>query len=98
MSEFTNRRGVSIVESASLELEWLFRPQDVSDQGIDAHVEKAPNEVGTGRLLALQIKSGPTYFRRSTADGWVFEFNAKKAKLWLGHALPVLVVLVDVRE
>ena len=95
MSEFTNRRGVNLVESESLKLEWFFREQEKSDQGIDAHVEKAPGEVGTGRLLALQIKSGPSYFK-ATEDGWVFRFDAKKAALWLGHALPVLVVLVDV--
>ncbi|GLI02931.1 DUF4365 domain-containing protein [Phytohabitans aurantiacus] len=96
MSEFTNRRGVNLVESASLQLGWFFRPQETSDQGIDAHVEKALGEVGTGRLLAIQIKSGRSYFSEPTDDGWLFRFDAKKAKLWLGHALPVLVVLVDV--
>ncbi|MGX1612373.1 DUF4365 domain-containing protein [Micromonospora chalcea] len=96
MSEFTNRRGVNLVESASLQLDWFFRPQETSDQGIDAHVEKALGEVGTGRLLAIQIKSGRSYFTEPTDDGWVFRFDAKKTKLWLGHALPVLVVLVDV--
>ncbi len=95
MSEFTNRRGVNLVESESLKLEWFFREQATSDQGIDAHVEKAPIEVGTGRLLAIQIKTGESYFDEPTEDGWVFRFGAKKAKLWLGHALPVLVVLVD---
>ncbi|MEU5934543.1 DUF4365 domain-containing protein [Micromonospora sp. NPDC047187] len=96
MSEFTNRRGVNLVESTSLQLGWFFRPQETSDQGIDAHVEKAIGDVGTGRLLAIQIKSGRSYFKEPTDDGWVFRFDAKKAKLWLGHALPVLVVLVDV--
>lgn len=86
---------------------WFFRPQDVSDQGIDAHVEevrfieedgKPRLEVGTGRLIALQIKGGGSYFKKKSANGWWFSFTAKKAQLWLGHALPVIVVLVDLKK
>src|SRR4051794_18394478 len=98
MSEFKNRRGVNIVEDAALNLEWFFRGQETSDQGIDAHIEKAPNEVGTGRLLAVQIKSGSSYFREPVDDGWIFRFDSKKAHLWLNHALPVIVTLVDIKE
>ena len=95
MSEFRNRRGVNIVEDVALRLEWFFPEQPISDQGIDAHLEKAPNEIGTGRLIAVQIKSGSSYFSETVEEGWVFRFNPKKAKLWLNHALPVIVVLVD---
>lgn len=98
MTEFTNRRGVNVVEAQALRMQWFFRGQETSDQGIDAHVEKAPDGVGTGRLLAIQIKSGESYFSEPVSEGWAFRFNAKKAQLWLGHALPVLVVLVDVED
>lgn len=98
MSEFTNRGGVNLVERAALRLGWFFREQSISDQGIDAHVEKALGEVGTGRLIAIQIKAGRSYFSEPSEDGWVFRFDAKKANLWLNHALPVIVVLVDVDE
>ncbi|MBM2620494.1 DUF4365 domain-containing protein [Actinoplanes sp. LDG1-06] len=89
---------MNIVEGASLSIGWFFREQEVSDQGIDAHVEKAMGEVGTGRLLAIQIKSGPSYFSEPVEGGWTFRFDAKKAKLWLNHALPVIVVLVDTEQ
>ncbi|TDK23504.1 DUF4365 domain-containing protein [Arthrobacter crusticola] len=107
MSEFTNRKAVNAVEKLALQIGWFFRPQDISDQGIDAHVEevrlseeegKPTVEVGTGRLIAIQIKGGPSYFRKPSANGWWFPFSAKKAKLWLGHALPVVVVLVDLKN
>ncbi|GIG03049.1 DUF4365 domain-containing protein [Catellatospora citrea] len=98
MSENVNRLGVAIVSIACHRLEWFFREQATSDQGIDAHIEEAPAEVGTGRLLALQIKSGSSQFKEATENGWVFRFDAKKAALWLGHALPVLIVLVDVEN
>jgi hypothetical protein len=49
MSEFMNRRGVNLVSTECLRLEWFFREQHESDQGVDAIVEKAPDEAGTGR-------------------------------------------------
>ena len=107
MSEFKNRLAVTATEKYALQMGWFFRPQDVSDQGIDAHVEKVEfierpdkptEEVGTGRLIALQIKGGPSYFGKPSPNGWWFPFSAKKAKLWLGHALPVMVILVDLDE
>jgi hypothetical protein len=33
-------------------LNGFLREQPISDQGIDAHIEKAPSEVGTGCLIA----------------------------------------------
>ncbi|WP_280456013.1 DUF4365 domain-containing protein [Nocardia brasiliensis] len=107
MSEKTNRQAVNAVENAVLQIDWFFRPQDVSDQGIDAIIEKfewqpgtdgKPYELGTGRLLAVQIKGGPTHFDEPSPDGWWFRFDEKKRKLWFGHALPVIVVLVDLQH
>jgi tetratricopeptide (TPR) repeat protein len=103
VTERTSRLAVKAVEEASLRADWFFREQPITDQGIDAHIEKfelvkgkrGDHEVGTGRLIALQIKGGQSYFSRPSANGWWFSFKARKAKLWLGHALPVLVVLVD---
>src|ERR1035437_6897994 len=88
MTERTSRLAVKAVEEASLHADWFFRGELVNGKkGID--------EVGTGRLIALQIKGGPSYFSRPSPNGWGFPFKARKAQLWLGHALPVLVVLVD---
>jgi hypothetical protein len=103
VTERTGRLAVNAVEDASLRADWFFREQAISDQGIDAHIEKFElvecpsgyDEVGTGRLIALQIKGGPSYFKRPSPNGWWFPFKARKAKLWLGHALPVVVVLVN---
>lgn len=104
MSEITNQLGVALAKQQTLQLGWFFRSQEESDQGIDAHVEKVEiietpgkpdNEIGTGRLIAVQIKTGPSYFKKPSPNGWWFPFDAKKHKLWLDHALPVVVVLVD---
>ncbi len=91
-----DRDGVHLVgRIVSRDLGWLFRPQDVADQGIDAQVEVAVAGQATGRLIALQIKTGATYFRRAKGGGWTFYYSERERNLWNGHALPVMVVLVN---
>ena len=91
----TDREGVALVERiVSRDLGWIFREQRVVDQGVDGQVEVAVAGRGTGRLIAVQIKSGGSYFRR-VKGGWAFYYSDRERELWLGHALPVMVVLVD---
>lgn len=98
-TELTNRRSVALTETVVLDdLEWLFRSQETSDFGIDAHVEITKDEQATGELIALQIKGGPSAFKSPTEDGWYFPVTAKHADYWLNHSLPVLLVLADLNS
>ncbi|QKV80647.1 DUF4365 domain-containing protein [Amycolatopsis sp. Hca4] len=91
-----DREGLGVFQRAvSRDLGWIFREQTVVDQGIDGHVEIADEDGrGTGRLVAVQIKSGSSHFRR-VKGGWAFYYDETKRRLWLGHALPVMVVFID---
>ena len=80
------------------QLGWIVRPQLRADKGIDAHIEVVQDDKATGRLVALQVKGGERQFREPTADGFVFRPKAKHVAYWLGHSLPVAVVLVDVAD
>lgn len=75
------------------ELGWLFRDQPTEDYGIDAHAEVVDGEDVRGRLLALQIKGGMSYFREAAPKGWWFRPDAGHVAYWLNHSLPVAVVL-----
>jgi tetratricopeptide (TPR) repeat protein len=77
------------------ELGWICREQRSPEHGIDAQVEILDGARHTGRLLALQIKGGPSWFAEPVDDGWIFRFSERKANYWLGYALPVVVTLVD---
>jgi hypothetical protein len=77
------------------ELGWLFREQPTEDYGIDAHVEIVETEEVLGRLLALQIKSGESWFKETTQGGWWFRPDAEHVQYWLNHSLPVVVVLYE---
>lgn len=92
-------RGMRMVDRVvSEELEWIFRDQTRKDFGIDALIELAHSDRRvTGRLIAAQIKCGKSWFAEPTADGsgWVYRGELKHLNYWLGHSLPVILVLCD---
>jgi len=65
----------------------------VSDVGIDAHLEIVVEGVATGRLLALQIKSGESYFREAVPEGFVYRGDEAHLNYWINHSLPVVLVI-----
>jgi HEAT repeat protein len=95
-TDTTGRRGVHIVGIALEELGWKFREQTTSDFGIDAQAE-APNGSGrpNGRLIAIQIKAGASWFNETTPKGVVYRGSLTHLGYWREYTLPVIVVLCD---
>lgn len=89
--KLTDRDGVNAVEGIFLrQLKWIFREQTISDWGID--VEVTNGEEPTGRLLALQIKSGASYFRKR-GENYVYYGEDGHLRYWQSHSLPVAIIL-----
>lgn len=74
---------------------WLFREQSSNDFGIDAQVEIVEKDVSTGKLIAMQIKSGKSYFCEYSETSFVFRSDDRHINYWLNHSLPVIVVLYN---
>jgi hypothetical protein len=91
----TSRIGVyAVAAMIEKELGWIFREQPTSDHGIDAQVEVVGSRSDvTGRLIALQIKSGKSYFQESVEGGFVYRGDSNHLNYWARHSLPVIVVL-----
>lgn len=92
--------GVHIVgKTVEKEMGWIFRNQLEADFGIDAQLEITdPDRVVTGQLIALQIKTGASFFKEPIQfiqDGWIFRPKPKHVRYWKNHCLPVAIVLVD---
>ncbi|WP_313040729.1 DUF4365 domain-containing protein [Sphingobium yanoikuyae] len=91
----TNRIGISAISLMFSKLRWAFREQPTSDFGIDAHVEKlADDGMGLGKLIALQIKTGQSYFKKR-GDGYVYYGEDRHRRYWTTHSLPVFIILHD---
>lgn len=89
----TERIGVSHVDNIfTSHFGWIFRDQPISDMGIDSHVEIVEMGEATGNLLALQIKTGESFFKKQDGD-FVFYINDDHYKYWLSHSLPVFLIM-----
>lgn len=54
----------------------------------------ADNGVPNGRLFAVQVKSGKSFFKKK-ADGYVFRGEKRHLDYWTHHSLPVFIILHD---
>jgi len=90
-------RGRRIVENIVRDdLRWIFREIPRDDLGIDGYVEiLRADRKSQGRLFAVQIKTGPSYFGEPNEAGFVYRGALKHLNYWIEHSLPVLIVLCD---
>lgn len=73
---------------------WIFREQHESDFGIDAQAEVVDAGRATGKLVALQIKSGPSHLRER-GEVYVYHGELRHLDYWLNHVLPVFLIFHD---
>jgi len=89
------RLGISRLDNFFSQHGWLFREQPLHDYGIDAQVEIVIDNKATGALIAIQVKSGKSYFSESTETAFIYRTDDKHIDYWIKHCLPVIVVLYD---
>ena len=90
----TERIGIHAVGLAATDLKIIFRELPTSDQGIDGQFELTGSDGrANGRLIAVQIKAGQSWFEDDTEDAIVFRPSERHRILWLDHSLPVIVIL-----
>jgi Domain of unknown function (DUF4365) len=95
-TDLTARRGVERVRSMLVSnLGWCPREPVDPDYGIDVYVETAVRGVPEGRMLAMQVKSGSSYFRERTETHVRYRPTGRHVSYWLAHSLPVVVALYD---
>lgn len=92
----TNHLGVNIAEQKVLEAGHIFRVQPEPDFGIDAQFEIKEGTTATGRLIAAQIKAGPSYLSKGNETEFWYYVSDRHRDLWINHSLPVVLVLCDV--
>lgn len=96
MTNFTAQIGVSHVNEIAARNKWMFRPQPIDDVGIDAHMELTEPTGESKQLLALQIKSGPSWFKEQKDECIIFrDINERQYNYWTKNSLPCIVVLYN---
>lgn len=90
------RLGIAAVQSYAASRQQIWRETGTGDVGVDGNLEYVnTNGFATGRIVALQVKSGPSYFAHPSERGWKFYPEAKHRNYWESFPLPVLLVLHD---
>jgi hypothetical protein len=94
--DWVERYGVLAVERAALAARAIWRETPLRDVGIDGQLEYVLRDgVATGRLVAVQVKSGPSYWTRGDEDVVLVTPPEKHRSYWARHPLPVILVLHD---
>lgn len=96
MSNTTERIGIHHCAEIAERNNWLFREQPINDIGIDAHIELVESNGKPKQLLAVQIKSGTSWFKEKREDHYIFrDINERQYIYWTRNSLPCIVVLYN---
>lgn len=96
MANSTERVGVHHCGEIAEKNNWMFREQPIDDIGIDAHMEFVDSSGKPKQLLALQIKSGGSWFQEKKDGCVVFrKINERQYNYWTMNSLPCIVVLYN---
>ncbi len=73
----------------------IWRPTSSSDLGIDGQIEflEEGTSISTGKLVAVQVKSGPSYFASVAGECAKYYADGKHRQYWSRLTLPVILVL-----
>lgn len=92
----TERIGIHHCAEIAERNNWLFREQPVNDIGIDAHIELVETSGKPKQLLAVQIKSGKSWFKEKRENFYIFrDINERQYNYWTMNSLPCIVVLYN---
>jgi hypothetical protein len=94
----TGEAGVNAVSTiVNDELKWLFRRVSAEhDFGIDGYIDVVTDDHAvTGQSIAIQIKTGRSFFQTKTDTGYTFRGKKKHLNYYLNLGVPVLIGLYD---
>lgn len=88
------RAGILAVATALHTLGFIWRETPNSDVGIDGQIELVDDSgQATGQIVAAQVKSGESYFRREGVEAWHFSPDERHRLYWERFPLPVVLFL-----
>lgn len=93
------RLGIAAIQGYAARRQQIWRETATGDVGIDGNLEFVNTDgSATGRIVAVQVKSGTSYFANPSDAGWKFYPQKMHRNYWESFPLPVLLVLHDPRS
>ena len=92
------RIGVNKTASILSEMGLIFRETSNSDIGIDGQVEEVDEEFNaTGRIMAIQIKSGKSYLKDNINE-WKYTVDEAHKNYWRLFPIPVMLLVHNTND
>jgi len=93
------RLGIAAVAVAAAKMNLIWRETPAADVGVDGHLEFLDGaDRATGRLVGVQVKSGPSFFQKGDDTTWHFYPEQKHRRYWERYPLPLLLVLHSTQD
>ena len=94
----TERIGVNKAALILSQMGLIFRETSNSDIGIDGQIEEVDENCNaTGRVMAVQIKSGKSYLHEKD-DGWRFYVDEAHKNYWRLFPIPVMLLVHNTED
>lgn len=96
MTKFQQEQlGLVAVHAVCTKMNAVWRPTPTTDLGIDGQIEflEPASMVSTGKILSVQIKSGPSYFAAEAEDFVPFYPKLAHRRYWSSLKHPVFLIL-----
>ena len=91
----TERIGVNKAALILSEMGLIFRGTSNSDTGVDGQIEEVDDDYhATGRIMAVQIKSGSSYLH-DNGDVWRFYIDDAHKNYWKLFPIPVILLVYN---
>ncbi len=89
-------RGLVKLHGFCIDMNAIWRPTPCHDLGVDGQIEFLDlNEraTSTGKILAVQVKSGPSFFEKECESGYKYYPSKKHRQYWRSLSLPIILVI-----
>jgi hypothetical protein len=89
------QRGINLIESIVLEMDFLWYPTGQIEAGIDGHIEIRDPVSGavTNSIIQVQSKATDRQFAVETATSFEYLCDADDLKYWMAGNAPVIIVV-----
>jgi hypothetical protein len=100
-AHFTGNKGVNLVSKViNDDLGWILRENNnETDFGIDAYVDVV-HETGsvTGQTISIQIKSGPSFFKHKSPNGFKYYGEIKHFNYYANSPNPIIIIICNIES
>ncbi len=98
-SKFQELKGLDRISQTVHNMQCLWREISKSDLGIDGEIDvleprpDGPGAQATGKIIKVQAKSGQSYIKQDTPDGFFSPVSKDDLELWYGANYPVIFIV-----